>query len=296
MRNGSAKQLMLWFIDSVFKPASRSIVQQYARRFGEAVGLVYVGGYPKSGTTWISKMIAHYLGLPWVGHSYLALGFPAVIHHHWDYHPAFDRSIFVIRDGRDVMVSIYVNMIVKGYLAVEKSLAALGAASPGCLLRRYIGRHAALRRRLHHLYGSNFDPEDIAGNMPKFIEAEMHQPFIPEVKTAWPAYVRSWMHPQGHVVTVRYEDVLDNPHSALSSVLRSFLGREPDAEDVGHVVKRFSFARMASRDPGCEDRQSFFRKGIHGDWRNYFSAESCQVFDHYAGDVLIDLGYKADHQ
>ncbi|RMG74050.1 MAG: hypothetical protein D6711_09755, partial [Chloroflexi bacterium] len=133
MKNSNTKQVLLWFSDSVFKPTSRSIVQLYARRYGKAIGLVYVGGFPKSGTTWISRMVAHYLALPMIGHSYLGLGFPAVIHHHWSYHPAFVRSAFVIRDGRDVMVSIYSNMVIKGYCEVEKSLAELSKISSGRL-------------------------------------------------------------------------------------------------------------------------------------------------------------------
>lgn len=82
MKNSNTKQILLWFSDSVAEPTSRSIVQSYARRYSKAIGLVCVGGYPRSGTTWIARMVAHYLALPMVGHTYLALGFPAVFHHH----------------------------------------------------------------------------------------------------------------------------------------------------------------------------------------------------------------------
>jgi hypothetical protein len=34
------------------------------------------------------------------------------------------------------------------------------------------------------------------------------------------------------------------------------------------------------------------RKGIAGDWKNYFSPESAGVFEQYAGDVLCELGYE----
>lgn len=293
MKNGSTKQLMLWFYDSVVKPASRSIFRFYAKRYGAAMGLVYVGGYPKSGTTWISKMVAHYLGLPWVGHTDIAFGFPAVVHHHWDYQPAFDRSILVLRDGRDVMVSIYMNMV-KGYLAVEESLSELGRASPGRVVRSHVGRHANLRRRFRYLYGTNFDPWDTDRNLPKFIESEMKEPFIPEAKTPWPRYVSAWMDRAKQVTCVKYEDMLDQPGLALKSLLRAF-DEEPKDEDISYVVRRFSFARMTGRMPGVEDRRSFARKGVSGDWRNHFSLEARQVFDHYAGDVLIRLGYEVDH-
>jgi hypothetical protein len=35
-----------------------------------------------------------------------------------------------------------------------------------------------------------------------------------------------------------------------------------------------------------------FRKGIIGDWRNYFTSEHKQAFKNVAGQLLIDLGYE----
>lgn len=295
MKNSNTKQFLLWFRDSVAKPTSRSIMQSFARRYGKAIGLVYVGGYPKSGTTWISRMAAHYLALPMIGHSYLGLGFPAVIHHHWSYHPAFVPSVFVIRDGRDVMVSIYSNMVIKGYCEVEKTLAELSKISSGRLLRRYLGRHAVIRRRLHHLFGPRFDPEDVVGNLPRFIEAEMQKPFIPEVRQPWPPYVSDWLSRGRRIPVVKYEDMLAHPEPTLASMLQNLLDEEPRSEEIAYTVARFSFERLYGRKQGEEDRSSFARKGIMGDWVNCFSSEACQVFDHYAGDLLIELGYETGH-
>jgi len=293
MKNSNTKQFLLWFSDSVYKPTSRSIVQLYARRYGKATGLVYVGGFPKSGTTWISRMVAHYLALPMIGHSYLGLGFPAVIHHHWNYHPAFDPSVFVIRDGRDVMVSIYSNMVVKGFCEVENALARLNQVSPGRLIRRYLGRHAVIRRRLYRLYGPRFDPEDVVGNLPKFIEAEMQKPFIPEARQPWPAYVSDWLSRGRKIAFVKYEDMLVQPEQTLTLLMQSLLDEKPRNEDITYTVGRFSFERLYGRKSGEESRH-FARKGIAGDWANHFSLEARQVFDHYAGDLLLELGYETD--
>lgn len=295
MKNSSTKQLMLWLNESVARPTTRHFIQSYARRYSTMVGLVCIGGYPKSGTTWISKMIAYYLGLPWVGHTDLAIGFPSVVHHHWDYHPTLDGSTFIVRDGRDVIVSIYLNLI-KGYLATETSFAELGVASPGRLIRSHFGRYARLRHRFQSLYGSSFEPEDTLGNLPKFIESEMEKPFISEARTSWPDYVSSWLNRPKHVTVIKYEDMLEQPEAVLGSLLRILLQEEPNSEDILYVVQRFSFSRMTGRSPGEESRQSFARKGISGDWINHFSPEACQVFDSYAGNLLIELGYESDHQ
>jgi hypothetical protein len=62
------------------------------------------------------------------------------------------------------------------------------------------------------------------------------------------------------------------------------------------VVDEFSFERQAGRPSGQEDRTSFLRKGVVGDWRNQFSQEAREVFDRYAGEELILLGYEKDRQ
>ena len=52
---------------------------------------------------------------------------------------------------------------------------------------------------------------------------------------------------------------------------------------------------MTGRQPGEEKKTSFFRKGIVGDWRNYFCQRAKKVFDFYAGAYLIKLGYEENH-
>ena len=64
--------------------------------------------------------------------------------------------------------------------------------------------------------------------------------------------------------------------------------------DLAAVVERFSFANQAQRQPGDEDVESFVRKGIVGDWKNAFTREAAERFDHYAGRELIALGYEQD--
>lgn len=192
------------------------------------------------------------------------------------------------------MVPIYSNIVIKGYCEVEKSLAELSKISSGRLTRRYLRRHAVLRRRLHHLYGPRFDPEDVVGNLLKFNESEMQKPFIPEARQPWPAYVSDWLSHGQQISIVKYEDMLTRPEQTLTSLLQNLLDEEPRSEEIAHTVARFSFERMYGRKRGEESR-NFARKGIAGDWMNYFSLEARQVFDHYAGDLLIELGYETDH-
>ena len=61
------------------------------------------------------------------------------------------------------------------------------------------------------------------------------------------------------------------------------------------IAKKFSFEQQSGRKPGQESKTNFMRKGIIGDWRNQFSPEACKVFNHFAGNELVLLGYEKDN-
>ena len=94
---------------------------------------------------------------------------------------------------------------------------------------------------------------------------------------------------------VKYEDMLQEAVEVLSKALMALVGSEIDERQVKLTVERYSFEKKTGRLPGTEDKFSFARKGIRGDWQNHFSKEARQVFDHYAGDLLVELGYETGH-
>jgi lipopolysaccharide transport system ATP-binding protein len=48
------------------------------------------------------------------------------------------------------------------------------------------------------------------------------------------------------------------------------------------------------RSKGTEDPVSHYRKGIAGDWRNYFTPRVADAFKKRFGDILIAAGYEKD--
>jgi hypothetical protein len=241
-------------------------------------------------------MVAHYLDLPFVQPApSLPLTFKCVMHHHWDYHPALDHSIYVIRDGRDVMVSRYMRAM-RGHLARREAFSRLGRRSLVRALAENVGKSSEVSRRLEHLLGKRFDPWDVERNLPIFIEAEMQRPFNWAVSQPWPQHVRAWRAMAQRTTFVKYEELLQDGVAVLSRVLAQYLGTGVDEREIRYTVGRYSFRKQTGREPGTEDRTSFARKGIRGDWRNHFTREAAQVFDRYAGDLLIELDYEADHQ
>jgi hypothetical protein len=245
--------------------------------WGESFPFWYVSEYPKSGGTWLGKMLASYLDIPLPQYSRLPIAMKAVLHNHWRYSPRLRRVFYLYRDGRDIMVSFYFHRM----RAIQQDV-----------LGPYQKR---MRRRYAKAFGESFEPQDTASNLPAFIELEMTKPH--SSRTSWPEHIRQWCLPKkDHVAYLSYEELLSDPHETLSRALSVFVDTPPDHQLLDEVIDRYSFVRMTKRKPGQEDRSSFIRKGVAGDWKNHFTREAADVFRHHAGDTLIQLGYEKDDE
>jgi hypothetical protein len=93
---------------------------------------------------------------------------------------------------------------------------------------------------------------------------------------------------------VRYEDLLEHPHQEVRRLL-AFLGVHTEGKLVERCVSSASFEKLSKgRERGQEDPSSFYRKGVAGDWKNYFTEEDRRIFKEEAGELLIRLGYERD--
>jgi hypothetical protein len=113
---------------------------------------------------------------------------------------------------------------------------------------------------------------------------------------SWPEHVGQWFAPaRTHVAYLSYESLRRDPVPTLKGALERFLDEPVDEARLQKSVDRYEFKRVSGREAGSEDRKAFTRKGVAGDWINHFSREAAEIFDHFAGQTLIDLGYEADH-
>jgi hypothetical protein len=84
--------------------------------------------------------------------------------------------------------------------------------------------------------------------------------------------------------------------SELSRVLFEVTGKAPKADAVSAAVAKYEFTALTGRERGVADPLSFLRKGVEGDWKHYFSPEAARLFDSYAGDLLVELGYESNRE
>lgn len=89
---------------------------------------------------------------------------------------------------------------------------------------------------------------------------------------------------------VRYEDLLANTEHALADLF-NFLGVKADEHALAECRSAASFERLSGRAAGEENPNSFFRKGVTGDWRNHLSADVLAIIRQRAGTTLDRFGY-----
>ena len=253
--------------------AARS-TQEIARRRGRHLGMYLGVGYPKSGTVWLCQLLGSHLGIPYPRDYQMPIMMSAVVHAHWAWDERYPPAVYVCRDGRDVMVSLYFY-----------SVRAMRMAKNPTRARR-------LTEVFTKLYGPRFDPEDVRGNLPRFVEHEMTVTHATHGVT-WPEHVADWWD-RPNVVSTTYEALLADTASELHRVVGDLLGHEPDPALAELAARRHEFGRASGREAGREDRTSFLRKGVAGDWVNHFSRETAEVFDTHAGEALVRYGYAED--
>jgi hypothetical protein len=75
----------------------------------------------------------------------------------------------------------------------------------------------------------------------------------------------------------------------------SFLNVKVNKKIISKAAGKSKFSNFSSgRKNGVEDKNSFYRKGVVGDWKNYMNKENVELFKKYSGESLILLGYEKD--
>lgn len=263
----------LWVEERLRRYSAATTHRILAHR-GRSLGMWMGVGFPKSGTNWLCELMGTSLGLPVPVDYQLPIMYKAVVHSHYSYNPKFPHALYIRRDGRDVMTSLYFYWTRAIQMNKNPKFA------------------NGIREIFAGLFGPGFDPADVHGNLPKFVEYQMTvSPTT--IGVPWHVHVRDWWGRPG-VGQVSYEGLHANPVDEMVQALAAASGVEPDRELVELAVKRHDFSKSAGRTAGQEDRAAFRRKGAAGDWREHFTRQAGEVFDAYAGAELIEFGYAED--
>lgn len=258
--------------------ASASGVES-GRSSGEGAITIVVTGFPKSGNTWLSHLVADAVGCPMEGfwgsgagrvkpdnlrtifsphRVFKAHHLPQDIGLGDDSDPSL-KVIHVVRDPRDVVCS--------------------GAAY--------------FRSKLLHFYISHPDQRH-ADVLETMACAVLHGTDVyPCCGRPWSDFNRLFL--RNDVLTVRYEDLLADPNSCLERIL-SFLGLRRDPQQLLDAIHRQSFevARQRAVARGHKGMLSLLRKGQAGDYREQLSATLISRIESGCGKMMDAFGYSPD--
>ena len=225
--------------------------------------------YPKSGGSWVAQLISDYLEIDFPRNESIGLfQNTCLLHGHHKYSRFFKNTVYVLRDGRDVMTSAYFH----------------------CLFQNDRNPKQMVEGHRKQLQFDDYD--DVKGNLPRFIEYMFRDLSKRRFRFSWSEFIDSIDF--NSAIVVKYEDLIEDTAGAIGKTLEKLTGKPVDAERLNQIVNKFSFKNQVNRTAGIEDTTSFLRKGIVGDWRNKFSHDASVVFEQYGGKALIRAGYESD--
>jgi len=255
---------------------------------------IIVVGYPKSGCTWVTRLVAELVGCPVAGFWKSGKNEIAVegenrvsdfrcykSHHQFaelqvDLADPNTRVIYVLRDPRDIALSA------ANYFEFNR-FPKVAAFFHGFRRGEKLYRHTLYPLLVRQSY-----------RLEKMTEALLHG--SAEVhnwcRVSWSEHRRPYE--RAGVPVVRYEDLLSAPEEQSTRLLRH-LGIERPAEAIAAAVQNQSFARKKETllRSGETGRAKFLRVGKSGQWRGKLPLRLRRRFTKELGQELMALGYFA---
>ncbi len=270
---------------------------------------IYVVGFPKSGNTWLTRLLADILQVPVRGETEIATEINQHLslsensrHEIWKIHflpayfyekidPSPRRIVYIYRDFRDVLVSSFFYFVHRGddedaEIMDLSTLLRLLIQSPKTLNRYY-----QLRKRM-------------LGFVKDFCENGRKKDF-----GTWQDHIQAWQHVNAKhadmiFASISYEDLLKNSSNALLSLLDELGLPKPDNETLVKSIERQSFDNLKTHLKNLPDdvdiphgkdfNVKFLRKGVAGDWKRFLSKRMGRVVARYQGEMLSMLEYETD--
>ncbi|MCB9846860.1 MAG: sulfotransferase domain-containing protein [Phycisphaeraceae bacterium] len=250
--------------------------------------LLFVAGLPKSGTTWLEKMISCFPGYGQVMVPELAAYEKRTGGSH-DYQ--LPKGFFDRFERMLVLMKLHIN----------------GSPNNVAVLRDAGLRYVVLYRDLRDVAVSYFFYVSRTPWHPEhrlYAGLELQEGLRAFAERTLPAYmdwVRSWRENSDpeRSVTLRYETMLDDTRGTIRRVSDLF---ELDAteEQIEEIIEKTSFKRLShGREQGEDTAKptgSFFRKGVAGDWVNQFDERTKELYKSILAEFLIEFGYETDDQ
>lgn len=253
---------------------------------------------PRSGTVYIKELLAKIFSFTIVEPTFTGGFRPNPPE--WDPYK-FDKSYLSLRDGQLLCAHYSLDETMRGFLTAPDVLPVFVYRDPrdvavsACLYIKYGLTHHFLHPLFSRLSESDALTLMLSGGwMRNEIEELQHTSYV--YYEGMPYFCQmayQWiLHPK--VVAVRFEDFIDDLPGTLHKALCRG-GVDIDVAFLKEIYSEYNFKRFSQgRTQGTEDKAAHFRKGVKGDFRNYFTEAHVALAKKTIGQALIDLGYESN--
>lgn len=218
---------------------------------------ILIAGYPKSGTTYVSRLVANVLSSPLVGywgsnHNEIARTgldrsgpfrcYKGHQHYNELNQQSIDKLIYVVRDPRAVTVSA-AHYFAKPLLNSKTYFSSL----VNFLHWNTIGKNRALKNATNALLMGDAS-------------------FDQHMKHSWSSFHRSYQ--EQSVFTLRYEDALAKPEKVCEQIL-NLVGLKEDPEIIAKAIEDSAFESMRQEFKRTNNKEGLYllRKGKKDSWK-----------------------------
>lgn len=232
---------------------------------------IVINEYPKSGGTWLTKLLSDILGLPFAKNR-LPYIKNQMFHCHMLAKGLNKKQIILWRDGRDILISQYYHS----------------------LFYNDVGNKVLVDYTRSKVPFQNYmDVSDNLADFIRFIDSGKAKP-----KYTWSDFVTQWSDDE-HCFHVKYENLYDMPIESLVDVLNfcGFYSSQNDILKIKNTVSKYALSPKNEQKEvrSIEQKVPFARKGGYGGWKKYFKIDAAKLFCELHGDSLIKLGYETDY-
>lgn len=246
---------------------------------------MYVVGYPRSGNTWLSYLLAYCLnvefddndapgvhprgerirklvkgGLPHISY---ADRFGKILKTHNINNGTLksERFVYIVRDVRDVMISYY-------HFKHDFQASRLNSNQSRNSYSHFINKFRA-------------------GLMQD--QAETMEQFIASHLDLWCTHVRRAQQ-QSDCIMIHYEDLNQSTERTLLDLFHQ-LDVTIDRQVLTTALELFNFKTMSGREQGVTDNKSFCRSGMVNGWVGRLTPIELELIRSHAGHLMRQLGY-----
>jgi hypothetical protein len=109
---------------------------------------------------------------------------------------------------------------------------------------------------------------------------------FPDIAKRFAPYM-DWLD-QPNVLTIHFEDLIQDRDQTLNRIVDHFLARVPLQAPRKLILDSLESAINPAKSPT-------FRSGKTGEWKKHFTDENKKIFKDVAGDLLVKLGYEKNN-